>query len=109
MVHKLTAPQFSTLVTLLYRGPCSQNELGRLCALDQVTIKGIVDRLRKRGLIQSREDQVDRRRFIIELTERGRKVALEAVSIGPVITADTLAPLSSREQRIILDLLRRLS
>ena len=41
----LTAPQWATLAKLFENGPTSQNQLGRLVALDAATIKGVVDRL----------------------------------------------------------------
>src|SRR5215813_5220824 len=51
MVEGLTQTQFAALAKLLEVGPCSQNHLGRLIYLDAATIKGVVDRLRARGLV----------------------------------------------------------
>ncbi len=50
----LTPPQWATLAKLYEEGPTSQNQLGRLVALDAATIKGIVDRLGARGLTGQR-------------------------------------------------------
>src|SRR5271155_1555391 len=59
----LTATQWAVLAKLQERGPCSQNRLGRRTAMDAATIKGVVDRLGKRGLIETRPDPEDGRRL----------------------------------------------
>src|SRR3954467_7619767 len=46
----LTAAQWAALAKLTETGPCSQNLLGRLTAMDVATIKGVIDRLTARGL-----------------------------------------------------------
>ena len=51
MVHDLTPTQFSALLKLHEQGSCSQNQLGRLTSMDNPTIKGVVDRLMRRGLV----------------------------------------------------------
>jgi len=104
----LTPPQFSALVILFQDGACSQNELGRRIATDGATIKGIIDRLTKRGLTQSAADPQDGRMLIVSLTEAGATLASRCITVGAQISAATLAPLSPREQRVFLRLLTRL-
>ncbi|MBF3219767.1 MarR family transcriptional regulator, partial [Pseudomonas aeruginosa] len=55
----LTPTQWAALVRLGETGPCPQNQLGRLTAMDAATIKGVVERLDKRGLIQRSADPDD--------------------------------------------------
>ena len=62
MIEDLTQTQFAALAKLLEVGACSQNHLGRLIYLDASTIKGVVDRLRLRGLVATCNDPNDRRR-----------------------------------------------
>ena len=50
-IDEVTRPQFSVLAQLCAVGEASQNELGRSIAMDAATIKGVVDRLRDRGLV----------------------------------------------------------
>jgi DNA-binding MarR family transcriptional regulator len=104
----LTPPQFSALVVLLQNGACSQNELGRRIATDGATIKGIIDRLTKRGLTQSAADPQDGRLLIVSLTEAGAALAADCITAGGQISAATLAPLNAREQQTLLRLLRKL-
>ena len=55
MVDGLTQAQFATLAKL-YRGGCSQNELGRLISLDAATINGIIGRMKTRGMVAVKRD-----------------------------------------------------
>jgi DNA-binding MarR family transcriptional regulator len=105
----LTPVQFSTLYRLAHEpGPISQNALGRLVAMDAATTKGVVTRLKERGLIESRQDGEDKRRYILSTTAQGRQVLGEALPVMQQITRETLAPLSAAEQKTLLRLLRKL-
>jgi DNA-binding MarR family transcriptional regulator len=104
----LTAPQFSALVRLLQKGPLSQNQLGRLIYLDVATIKGVVERLRARGLVSSKPDPRDGRRHMIALTAVGRRLIETAIPAAERITQLTLEPLSEKEQETLLHLLKKL-
>jgi DNA-binding MarR family transcriptional regulator len=108
MVGNLTAPQFSALVKLLQVGPLSQNHLGRLIYLDVATIKGVVGRLRTRGLVTSKDDPLDARRHVIALTTAGRRLVEAAIPAAAKITQKTLDPLSDKEQETLLRLLKKL-
>jgi len=108
IMSNLTAPQFSALVKLQQEGPLSQNHLGRLIYLDVATIKGVVERLRTRGLVTSKDDPRDARRHMIALTPAGRRLVEAAIPIAGQITEKTLAPLSDKEQATLLHLLKKL-
>jgi|SRR5271169_50881 len=108
MIESLTAPQFSALLKLMQEGPLSQNHLGRLIYLDVATIKGVVERLRARGLVTSKDDPRDARRHTIALTAAGRRLVEAAIPIAVKITAKTLDPLSEKEQETLLHLLKKL-
>jgi DNA-binding MarR family transcriptional regulator len=109
MVAGLTQTQFAALAKLREVGPRSQNQLGRLICLDAATTKGVVDRLRARGLVTATPDLLDRRRRAIALTEDGRKAADAAVKVARRITRQTLAPLTGAEQRSTIRLLKILT
>src|SRR5215470_20386371 len=108
MIEELTQTQFAALAKLLEAGPCSQNHLGRLIYLDAATIKGVVDRLRARGLVATAGDANDGRRRAVTLTLAGRRVTEAAIAVAGQITAQTLAPLSPQEQRAVTRLLKKL-
>jgi DNA-binding MarR family transcriptional regulator len=108
IVGNLTAPQFSALIKLMQAGPLSQNHLGRLIYLDVATIKGVVGRLRARGLVTSKDDPRDARRHVIALTPAGRRLVEAAIPAAARITEKTLGPLSEKEQETLLRLLKKL-
>lgn len=105
----LTPTQFSTLIRIAEHGDTSQNHLGRLAAMDVATVKGVVDRLKSKGLVVSSPDPNDKRRTIISLSEQGAEMIDKLVQDGKQISAETLAPLTKAEQKTLLELLQKLS
>jgi DNA-binding MarR family transcriptional regulator len=106
MVGQLTTTQFAALAKLHSMQQCSQNQLGRLTAMDAPTIKGVIDRLSKRGLVEIVIDENDRRRRSISLSRQGRDLIEKALSVAGQITKLTLAPLPPREQSEFLRMLK---
>ncbi|HEY0123187.1 MAG TPA: MarR family winged helix-turn-helix transcriptional regulator [Rhizobium sp.] len=105
---KLTTTQWSALSKLKEIQPCSQNQLGRETAMDVATIKGVVDRLVKRGFVATAPDRIDARRVVLSLTPEG--VAVVACNLPAAIAAteETLAPLTSGERMMFLELLQKI-
>ncbi|WP_322866656.1 MarR family winged helix-turn-helix transcriptional regulator [Aquicoccus sp. G2-2] len=108
-LNGLTAQQFAALVRIGGEGEVSQNRLGRLAAMDVATIKGVVDRLRDKGLTRSAPDPNDKRRTLISLSDEGRALLERMTDVAREITRKTLEPLSEAEQVRLLDLLERLT
>ena len=104
----LTPTQFSALMRLAEGGPCSQNRLGRRAAMDISTIKGVVDRLRAKGLVETRASEEDRRRSVVSLTPKGAGMIEALEEAGRAITEETLAPLTERERKTLVALLRKI-
>jgi len=109
MSQGLTPTQFSTLIRVSEKGQVSQNQLGRLAAMDIATIKGVVDRLKSKGLLQAASDPEDKRRSIISLTNAGAELIEQLYQDGEAITEETLAPLKAAEKKTLLALLKKLS
>ena len=86
---EVTPTQFSILVRLCEVGEVSQNQLGRLVAIDAATTKGVISRLIDRGLVQSRQDGRDLRRLQISLTNEGHGVVRAAIEKARAITEET--------------------
>lgn len=109
MGDELTPTQWAALVRLAERTSVSQNLLGRETAMDAATIKGVVDRLGKRGLIATAPDPGDGRRMLVSITQAGREAVARGIAAANAITAETLEPLQPGEQRNLLNLLRRIA
>jgi DNA-binding MarR family transcriptional regulator len=104
----LTPTQWAAMAKLMEIGPCSQNLLGRLTAMDAATIKGVIERLMRRCLARTRTDPSNKRRLLVELTEEGVALARDCEPRAKAITEATLAPLAQAERDTLLALLRRL-
>jgi DNA-binding MarR family transcriptional regulator len=109
MIEELTPTQWAALAKLRECGPCSQNLLGRHTAMDGATIKGVIDRLSKRGITMTAADPGDARRLLVALTPEGEAIFARAKSLAERITAATLEPLSGAERETLVGLLSRLT
>jgi DNA-binding MarR family transcriptional regulator len=104
----LTPTQWAALVKLAETGPCSQNQLGRITAMDVATIKGVIDRLTARGLTETSADPLDGRRLVVSLSPAGQALVDKTLPTAIAISDATLAPLSDKERETLLALLARL-
>jgi MarR family transcriptional regulator, lower aerobic nicotinate degradation pathway regulator len=91
----LTPTQWAALAKLTETGPCSQNLLGRLTAMDVATIK-------------TSPDPEDGRRLLVSLTRAGQQLAEKAAPNALAITKETLAPLDTKERETLMALLNKL-
>jgi DNA-binding MarR family transcriptional regulator len=105
----ITPTQFAALAKLDDLGSVSQNELGRLTAMDPATIFGVVSRLIKRGFVSQSMDSRDARLVILELTQAGREATSAMKEVAAEISRQTLAPLNDAERAVFLRLLQRLA
>jgi MarR family transcriptional regulator, lower aerobic nicotinate degradation pathway regulator len=104
----LTPTQWAALAKLAELGPTSQNLLGRRTAMDVATIKGVVARLRERGLVATNADPDDRRRVVVTLTDAGRAAYARTAVTARQVSEETLAALKPRERETLLKLLAEL-
>jgi MarR family transcriptional regulator, lower aerobic nicotinate degradation pathway regulator len=104
----LTPTQWAALSKLAETGPCSQNQLGRLTAMDVATIKGVIDRLSARGLTETSPDPEDGRRLLVSLTRVGQQLSEKVAPNALAITRETLSPLDAKEREALMALLNKL-
>ncbi|MBZ8117033.1 MarR family transcriptional regulator [Roseovarius sp. LXJ103] len=104
----LTPTQFAALVRLADLGECSQNELGRRTAMDVATIKGVIERLRKKGLVEVNSDPNDKRRTILSIPDKKIEIVPDLHDAGRQISDLTLSPLTTSERNTLLRLLKKL-
>lgn len=106
---EVTSPQWAAMAKLHDVGACSQNHLGRLTSMDVATIKGVVDRLARRGYVTSVSDAADRRRVNVRLSAAGQAFYDASLAAAFQVSADTLAALTPAEQEVFLTLVRKLA
>ncbi len=74
----LTYPQYLTMLALWEAdGPRSVRELGDRLMLDSGTLTPLLKRLEAAGHVTRRRDDVDERRVLVSLTERGQALRAE--------------------------------
>ncbi|WP_244491445.1 MarR family transcriptional regulator [Bosea sp. Root381] len=103
-----TPTQFAAMAKLGGGEEISQNQLGRMTAMDPATIKGVIARLAERGMVERRPDPDDQRRVRVRLTSKGLEAMPALIEKARAITAATLSPLSREEAERLLGLLGRL-
>ncbi|MBL9047544.1 MAG: MarR family transcriptional regulator [Tabrizicola sp.] len=108
-IPEVTTTQFAVLARLAETGPLSQNHLGRETSLDAATVKGVVDRLSRLGLVQTRADTEDRRRLTVSLTSSGLALFQARAATAQRVSDETLAPLTEAEIASLKSLLARLT
>jgi DNA-binding MarR family transcriptional regulator len=104
----VTPTQFAALAKLDDVGRVSQNELGRLTAMDPATIWGVVNRLIKQGYVAQWADPDDARLVMVDLTDAGRRATLRMKAVAAEVSRETLTPFTEEEARQLLALLARL-
>jgi DNA-binding MarR family transcriptional regulator len=104
----ITPTQYSSMVKLHEYTELSQNRLGRLVGMDKATMQGVVRRLKDRRLVDSRPDPGDARRTLLSLTLDGQELVARLMLNGPLVSRETLKPLTGLEQRQLLGLLSKI-
>jgi MarR family transcriptional regulator, transcriptional regulator for hemolysin len=89
-----------------------QKELATALSIEGPSLVRILDNLERRGLIERRADESDRRARGIHLTRSGRELARRAAKVGGEVQARVLASVSAAEleacQRVLSGIEREL-
>src|SRR5215471_9614190 len=86
--------------------PISMRELANRLRADPSNVTGLIDRLEARGLVERRPDPHDRRIKGLALTEAGARLR-ERLFVRLYSAPPSVAALSERDQRVLLDVLQR--
>lgn len=105
---QLTSVQFATLYSINKLQECSQKELVSDTGIDQATIRGIIQRLKDKGLISQDPDSIDKRKVLIHITALGKEELKLAIPIAETITDLTLEALNPAERIAMKFLLQKI-
>lgn len=105
---QLTAAQFVVLCSIRDVGPCSMSEIVKRTAIDQATVRGIIERLKTRKLLAVRHDETDRRKVLVSLTKEGQDLVKHVVPFAFEISERTFGGFNPAERMALLYLLRRM-
>jgi DNA-binding MarR family transcriptional regulator len=105
----LTPSQFVVLCTVRDQPGCEIAAIVRATALDEPSVRGIVERLKWRGLLSVEQEPGDGRHMKMTLTEEGRQLAAKTVPFAEQISELTYGDLSADERAQLARLVRRIS
>jgi DNA-binding MarR family transcriptional regulator len=103
----LAPRHLSMLSLLLLDGPLTVSQLARLLGVAPTTVSLIVSDLSRKGVLVRHEDEVDRRRRIIDISPDSRAAIAQWLSPGAHAWREALKPLSPAQQRMFVDTLLR--
>jgi MarR family 2-MHQ and catechol resistance regulon transcriptional repressor len=104
----LTLSQFATLEALYHLGPLSQREIGQKILRSSGNITMVIDNLEKRGLVQRKRSETDRRYFIVHLTHGGHAFISKIFPPHADVIAKELNTLTAAEQDTLGSLCKKL-
>lgn len=105
---QLTAAQFVVLCAVRDCGACSLSEIVKRTAIDQATVRGVIDRLKSRKLLGVRHDDADRRKVLVSLTPAGLDLVGSMVPFAFDITEKTFAGFNPAEKLALVYLLNKM-
>lgn len=105
-VFGLEARELAVLTVLAAGRPLSQLEASRRLGVDRTTMVALVDTLERKGLVERRRSEADRRRNVVELTERGRQTQAGAEDARKAAEREFLAPLGEKDAARLVKALR---
>jgi MarR family 2-MHQ and catechol resistance regulon transcriptional repressor len=104
----LSVSQFGVLEALFHVGPLSQAEIAKKILKSTGNITMVIDNLEKRGLVKRERQRDDRRYYIVQLTDEGRKLIGGVFPRHAEMIREEMSSLSSAEQVTLGDLCRKL-
>jgi DNA-binding MarR family transcriptional regulator len=101
------APRHLSLLSyLLFDGPMTVNDLAARLEVAPTTVSLMVSELSRKGILQRQEDEADRRRRIVSITDTMRPAIDGWLARGATAWRTALTPLTPAERRVFIDTLR---
>lgn len=79
----ITYPQYLVMMVLWERDEQPVNDIAHRLLLETNTVTPLLQRMERQGLVSRRQDQNDKRKQIVTLTEKGRAMEQQALDIVP--------------------------
>jgi DNA-binding MarR family transcriptional regulator len=90
-------------------GPVSQREVAERTGIDASDVVDLVDRLEKAGHRRRRRDELDRRRYALELTPAGQDAIDRFTLVARAVDEAVLADLDPDERETLRALMARIA
>jgi DNA-binding MarR family transcriptional regulator len=103
---ELAPRHLSLLSYLLFDGPMTVNDLAARLEVAPATVSLMVGDLSRKGVLERREDDADRRRTIVSISEAHRPAIEDWLAAGARAWRKALEPLTPAERRLFIETLR---
>jgi DNA-binding MarR family transcriptional regulator len=101
------APRHLSLLSyLLFDGPLSVNELAARLEVAPTTVSLMIGELSRKGVVDRREDEADRRRTIVSIAEANQAAVDAWLARGAQAWRTALEPLTPEQRKMFIDTLR---
>ncbi len=97
----LEVPCPGILHLLVENGPMSQQQLGKVLRIDRTTMVKLVDALEAHHFACRKDHPEDRRAYLVEITDLGRKALHSIENVADQLEANLLAQFTEPERKII--------
>jgi DNA-binding MarR family transcriptional regulator len=105
----ITGRELAVLLVIAEEPPASQLTIASRMGVDRTTMVALIDELERKGLVERRPDEVDRRRNVTALTGTGRTITRQAAAASEKAERRFLAPLSAENAAVVRRALRLLA
>ncbi|GAA3098162.1 MarR family winged helix-turn-helix transcriptional regulator [Streptosporangium carneum] len=102
----LAPRHLSLLAFLLFDGPMGVNELAARLEVAPATVSLMVGELSRKGILSRREDEADRRRTIVSISEAHRPAIDGWLARGATAWRRALEPLTAAQRQMFIDTLK---
>jgi DNA-binding MarR family transcriptional regulator len=102
----LAPRHLSLLAYLLFDGPLGVNELASRLEIAPATVSLMVGELSRKGVVDRREDDADRRRTIVSVAEANRAAVDAWLAKGAKAWRKALEPLTYAQRQMFVETLR---
>jgi DNA-binding MarR family transcriptional regulator len=106
---QLTAAQFVVLCAVRDGGACGIADIVKATAIEEDSVRGIVERMKWRKLIAVDHPPGDTRNMSVTLTPEGQAMVEQTVPFAKEISEVTFGELTADEREAIVRLLRKIS
>lgn len=106
--HGLSFTEFAVLEALLHKGALALGEIGNVVLRTSGSMTYVIDKLEKRGLIERRRCETDRRILYADLTKSGRDKIEEVFPGHAILIGRLMSDLRKDEQQLAARMMVRL-
>ena len=107
--YKLTTPQFAVLEALYHKGDLSVGEVQEKILSSSGTIAVIIKNLERDNLIIRYQDKNDKRKYILNISERGKVLMDEVYPEIETNIVTQISVLDEEDQDLLLSNLKKLT